>query len=153
MPCPPWAFSVRLTFLYSILCTISRVTSSSCFAMMADTTQRNTRKRNADANGVPIRKFLCGFEGCGRSFTRSEHLQRHLLNHTAGENTCERCRAHFKRRDLLGESGVRSISFSVFESGRILQAHPASFEIMNGGIRHSQASTASHYRLFRLICP
>ncbi|KKY26044.1 putative transcription factor [Diplodia seriata] len=47
------------------------------------------------------KKFACGFDGCGRAFTRSEHLQRHLLNHTAGESTCERCRAHFKRKDLL----------------------------------------------------
>lgn len=51
----------------------------------------------------PAKKFACAFEGCGRAFTRSEHLQRHLLNHTAGESTCERCRAHFKRKDLLGE--------------------------------------------------
>ncbi|EOD47975.1 putative krueppel c2h2-type zinc finger protein [Neofusicoccum parvum UCRNP2] len=56
----------------------------------------------ASASGEPpVKKFACAFEGCGRAFTRSEHLQRHLLNHTAGESTCERCRAHFKRKDLL----------------------------------------------------
>ncbi|KAF2133028.1 hypothetical protein P153DRAFT_178371 [Dothidotthia symphoricarpi CBS 119687] len=45
--------------------------------------------------------FVCSDAGCGRSFTRAEHLQRHLLNHSDGEYTCGRCRAHFKRRDLL----------------------------------------------------
>ncbi|KAL6703053.1 hypothetical protein ACN47E_010260 [Coniothyrium glycines] len=47
------------------------------------------------------RRFVCDNNGCGRSFTRAEHLQRHLLNHSTGEYTCDRCRAHFKRRDLL----------------------------------------------------
>ncbi|KAF2836187.1 hypothetical protein M501DRAFT_996898 [Patellaria atrata CBS 101060] len=64
--------------------------------------QRTARRAGTTTSeGVPIKKFQCRFEGCERSFTRSEHLQRHLLNHTAGESTCERCRAHFKRRDLL----------------------------------------------------
>lgn len=62
----------------------------------------------------PAKKFACDFDGCGRAFTRSEHLQRHLLNHTAGESTCERCRAHFKRKDLLGKwtTGVPARPFS-----------------------------------------
>ncbi|KAF1842807.1 uncharacterized protein K460DRAFT_134551 [Cucurbitaria berberidis CBS 394.84] len=50
------------------------------------------------------KRFVCTNDGCGRSFTRAEHLQRHLLNHSTGEYTCDRCRAHFKRRDLLGET-------------------------------------------------
>ena len=52
------------------------------------------------------KKFVCTNDGCGRSFTRAEHLQRHLLNHSTGEYTCDRCRAHFKRRDLLGKNDV-----------------------------------------------
>ncbi|ORY59674.1 fungal-specific transcription factor domain-containing protein [Pseudomassariella vexata] len=47
------------------------------------------------------RMFPCTFDGCDRSFTRSEHLHRHSLNHTDGQATCPRCRAHFKRKDLL----------------------------------------------------
>ncbi|KAG0638771.1 hypothetical protein HOY80DRAFT_139294 [Tuber brumale] len=47
------------------------------------------------------RKFLCGYEGCGKAFTRAEHLQRHDLNHRPSPNTCARCRAHFARPDLL----------------------------------------------------
>ncbi|KXT01898.1 hypothetical protein AC578_2175 [Pseudocercospora eumusae] len=49
------------------------------------------------ANG----RWTCDAEGCGRSFSRHEHLQRHVLNHAEGDHTCERCRAHFKRPDLL----------------------------------------------------
>ncbi|CAZ83947.1 unnamed protein product [Tuber melanosporum] len=47
------------------------------------------------------RRFLCEYEGCGKAFTRSEHLQRHDLNHRPSPNTCDRCRAHFARPDLL----------------------------------------------------
>jgi Zinc finger, C2H2 type len=50
----------------------------------------------------PKKKFACSFPDCGKSFSRSEHLHRHALNHKDGNNTCLRCRAHFRRRDLLG---------------------------------------------------
>ncbi|CAK7215361.1 hypothetical protein SBRCBS47491_002458 [Sporothrix bragantina] len=52
-------------------------------------------KRTAPKN------FVCRRDGCNKRFTRDEHLQRHALNHTAGDYTCARCRAHFKRPDLL----------------------------------------------------
>jgi len=47
------------------------------------------------------KRFICDHEGCDRRFTRHEHLQRHYQNHTGSDFTCDRCRAHFKRRDLL----------------------------------------------------
>ncbi|KZF25827.1 hypothetical protein L228DRAFT_84633 [Xylona heveae TC161] len=53
------------------------------------------------------KRYRCTFEGCGKSFSRPEHAQRHALNHSEGENTCLRCRAHFKRRDLLDRHMVR----------------------------------------------
>ncbi|KAI1075773.1 fungal-specific transcription factor domain-containing protein [Whalleya microplaca] len=59
-----------------------------------------SKRRSRDA-GVPRRVFTCSHEGCGRSFSRSEHLHRHQKNHTDGDATCPRCRAHFKRQDLL----------------------------------------------------
>lgn len=49
------------------------------------------------------KKFGCNHPGCGKSFSRSEHLHRHALNHKDGNNTCMRCSAHFRRRDLLGK--------------------------------------------------
>ncbi|KAL1383822.1 fungal-specific transcription factor domain-containing protein [Phyllosticta capitalensis] len=63
--------------------------------------QRSHSRKKSIPGDPHVKKFACGYAGCGRSFTRSEHLQRHLLNHTEGESTCERCRAHFKRKDLL----------------------------------------------------
>lgn len=60
----------------------------------------------SSSSGSGEKKFVCRHDGCERSFTRAEHLQRHLLNHSSGDFTCGRCRAHFKRRDLLGECSL-----------------------------------------------
>lgn len=49
------------------------------------------------------KKYICTHDGCGKGFTRSDHLQRHVLNHGLGESTCPRCSLHFKRPDLLGK--------------------------------------------------
>lgn len=49
------------------------------------------------------KRFACTYDGCGKRFTRSDHLQRHYLNHKGGDNTCPRCNLHFKRPDLLGK--------------------------------------------------
>lgn len=58
----------------------------------------------ADKNGGAAAKtYVCKHDTCGKRFTRLEHLNRHALNHKAGDATCSRCRAHFKRPDLLGE--------------------------------------------------
>lgn len=54
------------------------------------------------------KKFACAHPGCGKSFSRSEHLHRHALNHKDGNNTCLRCSAHFRRRDLLGRCHLGS---------------------------------------------
>ncbi|KAF6827141.1 hypothetical protein CMUS01_09123 [Colletotrichum musicola] len=45
--------------------------------------------------------FTCPHQGCNKRFTRAEHMQRHALNHQPGGLTCDICRAHFKRPDLL----------------------------------------------------
>lgn len=49
------------------------------------------------------KRFSCTYEGCGKAFTRSDHLQRHHLNHDdSGQSyDCPRCALHFKRPDLL----------------------------------------------------
>lgn len=52
---------------------------------------------------VKPKKYVCSWIDCEKAFTRSDHLQRHLLNHGAGNSTCPRCSLHFKRPDLLGE--------------------------------------------------
>ncbi|KAF2847601.1 hypothetical protein T440DRAFT_456029 [Plenodomus tracheiphilus IPT5] len=66
----------------------------------ASAVPRGTKRREVGTKNEG-KKFVCSHDGCGRAFTRAEHLQRHLLNHSTGEYTCGRCRAHFKRRDLL----------------------------------------------------
>ncbi|PVH89169.1 hypothetical protein DL98DRAFT_555473 [Cadophora sp. DSE1049] len=63
----------------------------------------------ASVNGIAtspltsLKEFRCTFRSCTKSFSRAEHLHRHALNHdeTKGVNTCERCNAVFKRKDLL----------------------------------------------------
>lgn len=54
-------------------------------------------------------RFSCSFQGCQRTFSRQEHLQRHVLNHAEIDFTCERCRTVFKRPDLLGMLNVDDI--------------------------------------------
>ncbi|KAI1860064.1 hypothetical protein JX265_009988 [Neoarthrinium moseri] len=65
--------------------------------------ERRQRKVAAASGGSSTvsKGFVCSFSGCEKRFTRAEHLQRHSLNHTPGSATCPRCRAHFKRPDLL----------------------------------------------------
>jgi hypothetical protein len=47
------------------------------------------------------KSYACAHEGCGKVFTRSDHLQRHSLNHGTGQCACDRCSAVFNRPDLL----------------------------------------------------
>ena len=63
-------------------------------------------------------RFFCGADNCGKSFSRREHLDRHSWNHRdCPDITCKVCRAHFKRRDLLGK-GVSSLELLFFAPSR-----------------------------------
>ncbi|KAK5208852.1 hypothetical protein LTR41_005249 [Exophiala xenobiotica] len=53
------------------------------------------------------KSFNCTFTGCGKSFTRAEHLRRHALNHDKGQDTCPRCAVVFTRPDLLARHMAR----------------------------------------------
>ncbi|POS74781.1 hypothetical protein DHEL01_v206823 [Diaporthe helianthi] len=58
--------------------------------------------RTTAAKKQSPKRFGCSHEGCNKRFTRLEHMQRHALNHSgAGDYTCPRCSAHFRRPDLL----------------------------------------------------
>lgn len=60
--------------------------------------------RTTAAKKQGAKRFECTQAGCNKRFTRLEHMQRHALNHSgAGDFTCSRCSAHFRRPDLLGE--------------------------------------------------
>lgn len=69
-------------------------------------TNTSTTSTKTTVDGVK-KKFSCNHPGCGKSFSRSEHLHRHALNHKDGTNTCTRCSAHFRRRDLLDRHMAR----------------------------------------------
>ncbi|QKD59138.2 fungal-specific transcription factor domain-containing protein [Fusarium oxysporum Fo47] len=62
-----------------------------------------SRRGSAASQPAPQsdKSFECTHPGCSKKFTRSEHLQRHALNHLPGGSSCDICRAHFKRPDLL----------------------------------------------------
>ncbi|KAH0842777.1 hypothetical protein FOPE_08035 [Fonsecaea pedrosoi] len=61
------------------------------------------KKRRRVAKPNPDKKFECKHEGCGKSYSRAEHLYRHQLNHTP--KTIYRCdypdcSRYFVRQDL-----------------------------------------------------
>ncbi|KAJ3539022.1 hypothetical protein NM208_g5662 [Fusarium decemcellulare] len=60
--------------------------------------QQQQQQQQAPLND---KTFECTHPGCSKKFTRAEHLQRHALNHLPGGSACPKCRAHFKRPDLL----------------------------------------------------
>ncbi|KAL4892408.1 C2H2 finger domain protein [Aspergillus ambiguus] len=62
-----------------------------------------SRKRKRTRKAQPDRKFECTFEGCGKSYSRAEHLYRHQLNHTPKQiYRCDfpGCYRSFVRQDL-----------------------------------------------------
>ncbi|EEQ91257.2 C2H2 finger domain-containing protein [Blastomyces dermatitidis ER-3] len=64
-----------------------------------DTVKRRKRTRKGDAE----KKFECKHEGCGKSYSRAEHLYRHQLNHTPKHiYRCDfpDCYRSFVRQDL-----------------------------------------------------
>lgn len=57
----------------------------------------------ADSATKPARRFECTYEGCGKSYTRAEHLGRHQLNHNPKDiYKCDfpGCKRQFVRQDL-----------------------------------------------------
>ncbi|KAH8691490.1 putative C2H2 finger domain protein [Talaromyces proteolyticus] len=63
----------------------------------------DTKKRKRNRKAPPDRKFDCQHEGCGKSYSRAEHLHRHQLNHTPKQiYRCDfpDCYRTFVRQDL-----------------------------------------------------
>lgn len=69
--------------------------------VMSSSSLSSTRSHLAPAS-LP-KSHACQIEGCGKKFTRAEHLRRHALNHEVDDNSCDRCSVHFSRPDLLGK--------------------------------------------------
>ncbi|KAF7527588.1 hypothetical protein PCG10_002551 [Penicillium crustosum] len=62
-----------------------------------------SKRRRRSRKVLSDRKFECTFEGCGKSYSRAEHLSRHALNHTPKQiYRCDfpNCYRSFVRQDL-----------------------------------------------------
>ncbi|EED20710.1 C2H2 finger domain protein, putative [Talaromyces stipitatus ATCC 10500] len=62
-----------------------------------------SKKRKRNRKAQPDKKFECQHEGCGKSYSRAEHLHRHQLNHTPKQiYRCDfpDCYRSFVRQDL-----------------------------------------------------
>ncbi|KAJ6123543.1 hypothetical protein N7471_010860 [Penicillium samsonianum] len=62
-----------------------------------------SKRRRRSRKVLSDRKFECSFEGCGKSYSRAEHLSRHALNHTPKQiYRCDfpNCYRSFVRQDL-----------------------------------------------------
>lgn len=46
----------------------------------------SSKKRRKSKKGIDGKKFDCPTEGCGKSYSRAEHLYRHQLNRTCGSS-------------------------------------------------------------------
>lgn len=87
---------------------VNSVSSSNSLKKETDSTSASSSSSNLTQNGKPKKKgkgrtFQCtGFPGCTMSFTRSEHLARHIRKHT-GERPfkCQHCSRRFSRLDNL----------------------------------------------------
>ncbi|KAI1354735.1 fungal-specific transcription factor domain-containing protein [Xylaria sp. FL0043] len=103
---------------------------------MARTT-RNTTGSQEGGNRAGEKRFMCTHSGCNKRFTRAEHVQRHALNHTAGQYTCLDCRAHFKRPDLLKRHMTRHRQKEQEADGPgngILNTRKRSWKTLNGEV-------------------
>ncbi|KAI8625789.1 hypothetical protein F5Y19DRAFT_238347 [Xylariaceae sp. FL1651] len=61
--------------------------------------QSQARRRRRDGSSSNAQQRLC--QHCGRSFKRSEHLERHVRTHTKEKPYICHCGSAFSRRDLL----------------------------------------------------
>ncbi|KAG0156616.1 hypothetical protein PDIDSM_3797 [Penicillium digitatum] len=68
-----------------------------------ETDGQPSKRRRRSRKVLSDRKFECTFEGCGKSYSRAEHLSRHALNHTPKQiYRCDfpNCYRSFVRQDL-----------------------------------------------------
>ncbi|CAO1627720.1 unnamed protein product [Sympodiomycopsis kandeliae] len=58
-------------------------------------------------------RYYCNYAGCGKSYTRADHLSRHQLNHGDSSKTlsCNQCNRTFVRPDLLARHQQRHVQW------------------------------------------
>ncbi|GAA6059026.1 hypothetical protein JCM10212_001251 [Sporobolomyces blumeae] len=67
------------------------------------------KKRRRRTHGAEEgKRYACDFDGCTKSFSRPDHLNRHKLNHNPTQIfNCDRCSKTFVRMDLLTRHAER----------------------------------------------
>ncbi|KAF7559194.1 hypothetical protein G7046_g4959 [Stylonectria norvegica] len=87
---------------------------------MASSPGRHNKRRKASC-----KEFQCTHEGCGRTYSRAEHLQRHQLNHSPKEiYHCDYpgCSFSFVRKDLYARHKLRhERQIQQYGNGRLTQ--------------------------------
>ncbi|CAM1506078.1 Fc.00g057190.m01.CDS01 [Cosmosporella sp. VM-42] len=87
---------------------------------MASSPGRHNKRRKASC-----KEFQCTHEGCGRTYSRAEHLQRHQLNHSPKEiYYCDYpgCSFSFVRKDLYARHKLRhERQVQQYGNGRLTQ--------------------------------
>lgn len=89
---------------------------------------------NTANSSKPTRRFQCTFEGCGKSYTRAEHLGRHQLNHNPKDiYKCDfpGCKRQFVRQDLCARHRERHDA----PSGKATEPNTSDDEDVESGTR------------------
>ncbi|KAI5467920.1 fungal-specific transcription factor domain-containing protein [Mariannaea sp. PMI_226] len=93
------------------------------------------------------KEFPCTHEGCGRTYSRAEHLQRHQLNHSPKEiYYCDYpgCSFSFVRKDLYARHKLRhERQIQQFGNGRLSQRPSSTQREFTKMPRHRPRYTAS----------
>ncbi|KAL9107212.1 MAG: hypothetical protein Q9227_007836 [Pyrenula ochraceoflavens] len=102
------------------------------------------RKRNSKVN--PEKKFDCKHEGCGKSYSRAEHLYRHQLNHSPKQiYRCDYpdCPRTFVRQDLCIRHRERHTTHGsqIHKRDTFAQANHNQSPLAAAPARHDSTST------------
>lgn len=86
-----------------------RDSSGNAIAHHTSSTEPHSSHNTANSS-KSTRRFECTYEGCGKSYTRAEHLGRHQLNHNPKDiYKCDfpGCKRQFVRQDLCARHRER----------------------------------------------
>ncbi|KAM0752797.1 hypothetical protein T439DRAFT_323409 [Meredithblackwellia eburnea MCA 4105] len=103
---------------------------------------RKRKRTNPDGE----KKHICSWPGCGKAFSRVDHLSRHSLNHTPNQiYKCDRCSREFVRSDLLVRHVERHVKReeSITTGIKPTRQLPANITIINARQQDSASNADS----------